>query len=160
MARFGLFLMQAAGLEESQAAWEPVLPGLIILLPLLGFAINGALALAAARKSADAVRAGGEFDFFENGRPATHHWPTWVGPGVILLAFLLTVVNFVGMLGAELNEPVIRSYWSWITTGDLEVAAAIQLDQLSMIMMMIITGVGFLIHVFSVGYMQDDPGYP
>ena len=39
-------------------------------------------------------------------------------------------------------------------------AAAIQLDQLSMIMMLIITGVGLLIHVFSVGYMQDDPGYP
>ena len=157
---FGLFLMQAAGLEESPAAWEPFLPGLIILFPLLGFAINGALALSAARKSADAVRVGEEFDFFENGRPATHSLPTWVGPGVVFLAFLLTVVNFVGMLGAELHEPVIRSYWSWITTGELDVAAAIQLDQLSMIMMMIITGVGFLIHVFSVGYMQEDPGYP
>jgi len=152
--------MQAAGLEEPQGAWEPLLPGLIILLPLLGFAINGALALSAARKSADAVRAGREFDFFENGRPASHSLPTWVGPGVMLLAFLLTLVNFVGMLGADLHEPVIRSYWTWIATGDLNVAAAIQLDQLSMIMMMIITGVGFLIHVFSVGYMQDDPGYP
>ena len=152
--------MQAAGLEEPQGAWEPLLPGLIILLPLLGFAINGALALSAARKSADAVRAGREFDFLENGRPASHSLPTWVGPGVMLLAFLLTLVNFVGMLGADLHEPVIRSYWTWIATGDLNVAAAIQLDQLSMIMMMIITGVGFLIHVFSVGYMQDDPGYP
>ena len=152
--------MQAVGLGESTAAWEPFLPWLIILLPLLGFAINGVLALSAARKSADAVRAGGEFDFFENGRPTTHSLPTWVGPGVVLLAFLLTLVNFVGMLGAELHEPVIRSYWSWISTGELEVAAAIQLDQLSMIMMLIITGVGFLIHVFSVGYMQDDPGYP
>jgi NADH-quinone oxidoreductase subunit L len=158
--QLGLFLMQAAGLGESTTAWEPFLPWLIILLPLLGFAINGVLALSAARKSADAVRAGGEFDFFENGRPTTHSLPTWVGPGVVLLAFLLTLVNFVGMLGAELHEPVIRSYWSWISTGELEVAAAIQLDQLSMIMMLIITGVGLLIHVFSVGYMQDDPGYP
>ena len=131
MRPFGLLLLQAPGLEDSQAAWEPVLPGLIILLPLLGFAINGALALAAARKSADAVRAGREFDFFGNGRAVTHTLPTWVGPGVLLLAFLLTVVNFVGMLGAELHEPVIRSYWSWITTGDLNIAAAIQLDQLS-----------------------------
>ena len=152
--------MQVAGLEEPQGAWEPFLPGMIILLPLLGFAINGALALSAARKSADAVRAGGEFDFLENGRPASHSLPTWVGPGVMLLAFLLTLVNFVGMLGAELHGPVIRSYWTWIATGDLDVAAAIQLDQLSMIMMMIITGVGLLIHVFSVGYMRDDPGYP
>ena len=141
--------MQAVELEESQAAWEPVFPALIILLPLLGFIINGALALSAARKSADAVRAGGEFDFFENGPATTHRLPTWVGPGVMLLAFLLTLVNFIGMLGAELHEPVIRSYWSWITTGELDVSVAIQLDQLSMIMMMIITGVGFLIHVFS-----------
>ena len=159
--------MQAAGLQDSQVGWEPVLPSLIILLPLLGFAINGALALSAARKSADAVRAGREFDFFENGRSRTHSLPTWVGPGVVLLAFLLTLVNFIGMLGADVHEPVIRSYWSWITTGEdyfsgdrLDVAVAIQLDQLSMIMMMIITGVGFLIHWFSVGYMQDDPGYP
>ncbi len=161
--------MQAAGLEGSPTAWEPFLPSLIILLPLLGFAINGALALSAARKSADAVRAGGEFDFFKNGRPATHSLPTWVGPGVVLGAFLLTLVNFIRMFGADLHEPVIRSYWSWITTGEnllsgagdrLDVAAAIQLDQLSMIMMMIITGVGFLIHWFSVGYMRDDPGYP
>jgi len=156
---FGLFGTQAGGLE-SHAEWEPLLPGLIILLPLLGFVINGALALSATRKSADAVRAGGEFDFFENGRPTTHSLPTWVGPGVMLLAFVLTLVNFFGMLGAELHEPVIRSYWAWISTGDLHVDAAIQLDQLSIIMMMVITGVGFLIHVFSVGYMQDDPGYP
>jgi len=158
--QIGLFLMQVDGLTESTATWEPVLPWLIILLPLLGFFVNGALALSAARKSADAVRAGGEFDFFENGRPRTHSLPTWVGPGVVFLAFLLTLVNFIGMLGADLHEPWIRSYWRWISTGELQVGAAIQLDQLSMIMMMIITGVGALIHVFSVGYMQDDPGYP
>ena len=152
--------MQAAGLETSQAEWTPVLPGVIILLPLLGFAINGVLALSAARKSADAVRAGGEFDFFEGGRARTHSLPTWVGPGVMLLAFLLTLVNFIGMLGADMHEPWVHSYWTWIATGELHVAAAVQLDQLSMIMMLIITGVGFLIHVFSVGYMQDDPGYP
>ncbi len=152
--------MQADGLEPAAAEWEPILPALIILLPLLGFAINGALALSAARKSADAVRAGGEFDFFEGGRARTHALPTWVGPGVMLLAFLLTLVNFISMLGAELHDPWVHAYWAWISTGELEIAAAIQLDQLSMIMMMIITGVGFLIHVFSVGYMQDDPGYP
>src|SRR5207237_4458034 len=44
--------------------------------------------------------------------------------------------------------------------GDLQIDAAIQLDQLSMVMVLVITGVGALIHVFSVGYMRDDPGYP
>ena len=44
--------------------------------------------------------------------------------------------------------------------GDLKIDAAFQLDQLSMMMMLVVTGVGTLIHLFSVGYMQDDPGYP
>jgi NADH-quinone oxidoreductase subunit L len=44
--------------------------------------------------------------------------------------------------------------------GDLQIDAAFQLDQLSMLMVLIVTGVGALIHVFSVGYMREDPGYP
>ena len=44
--------------------------------------------------------------------------------------------------------------------GDLQIDAAFQLDQLSMVMMLVVTGVGSLIHLFSVGYMRDDPGYP
>src|SRR3979409_1785755 len=44
--------------------------------------------------------------------------------------------------------------------GDLQIDAAFQLDQLSMVMVLIITGVGALIHLFSVGYMRSDPGYP
>ena len=44
--------------------------------------------------------------------------------------------------------------------SDLKINVALQLDPLSMVMILIITGVGALIHIFSVGYMQDDPGYP
>src|SRR5216110_944027 len=44
--------------------------------------------------------------------------------------------------------------------GDLEINAALMLDQLSMVMVLVVTGVGALIHIFSVGYMRDDPGYP
>ncbi len=138
----------------------PFLPGLIVLLPLLGFLLNGALALSHARRSADAVRAGGELDLDEGGRPSTHTLPSWIGPGVMLAAFALVLVNFGRMLGVELHDPVVIEYWSWMATGTFEVKAALQLDQLSIIMMTIITGVGFLIHVFSVGYMKDDPGYP
>ncbi len=154
-----------AGLQPQEAAaggFEPFLPGLIILLPLLGFAINGALALVSGYRAAGEVRSGeGDGNPLTAGdRPPTHSLPTWVGPGVMLLAFGLTLINFVGMLGVELAEPVVRSYWTWMATGALTVEAAIQLDQLSLIMMMVITGVGFLIHVFSVGYMKEDPGYP
>ena len=152
----------ASGVPAQEAAhWEPVLPGLIVLLPLLGFVANSVLALWAARRSSAEVRAGREWDPFAGStRPRTHTLPTWIGPGVMLAAFLLAAWNFVGMSGAELHEPVIRSYWSWIATSTLQVDAALQLDQLSMVMMLVVTGVGFLIHVFSVGYMRDDVGYP
>ncbi|MDE2772257.1 MAG: NADH-quinone oxidoreductase subunit L [Gemmatimonadota bacterium] len=149
----------ASGAAEA-TGFEPFLPGLVVLLPLLGFLANGALALAAGRRSADAVRAGGEWHLPETERPLTHTWPSLIGPGVLLAAFAVTLVNFVRMWGAELHEPVVIPYWTWLVTGTLEVAVAIQLDQLSMVMMLVVTGVGSLIHVFSVGYMRDDPGYP
>ena len=162
----GYFVLQEG--PELQAAhgpageaFEPFLPGLIILLPLLGFLLNGALALAASRRSSDALRKGAELDFFEGGkRPLTHSLPTWIGPGVLGLAFLIVLVNFTRMLGAELHEPIIRHYWTWMDSGAFQVDVALQIDQLSMIMMLVVTGVGFLIHVFSVGYMGQDQGYP
>jgi NADH-quinone oxidoreductase subunit L len=142
-------------------AFEPFLPGVIILLPLLGFLLNGVLALSASRRSAAVVRGGGELDFFEGGkRPLTHSLPTWIGPGVIGLAFAIVLVNFSRMMGAELHEPIIRHYWTWMSTGTFSVDAALQLDQLSMVMMLVVTGVSFLIHIFSVGYMGEDQGYP
>ncbi len=67
----------------------------------------------------------------------------------------------MAMRGAgEIHAPFIQTYFSWMPVGDLQIDAAFQLDQLSMVMVLIITGVGTLIHIFSVGYMQDDPGYP
>ena len=148
-------------LVQEAAQWEPFLPGWIILLPLLGFLVNGCLALRAAMHSSAAVRAGGEWDPFAGSkRPLTHTLPTWIGPGVMGAAFLLVLWNFAGMWGADLHEPVVVPFWTWIVTSTLEVRAAVQLDQLSMIMMLVVTGVGFLIHVFSVGYMQRDVGYP
>ena len=143
------------------ADWEPILPGLIVLLPLLGFVINGILALQSARHSSAALRAGRDWNPFAGAsRPATHTLPTWIGPGVMALAFGLTLLNFFAMMAADPHDPVIRSYWGWIVTGNLRIDAALQLDQLSMVMTLVVTGVGFLIHVFSVGYMRDDPGYP
>ncbi len=139
------------------AAFEPLLPGLILLLPLLGFLINGVLALRAGGRSADRIRAGSHEEVNATGPDRTT--PTWVGPGVVGLAFLLTLANFFRMLGSDTGEPTVLSYWTWMATGDLGIEAAIQLDPLSIVMMLVITGVGFLIHVFSVGYMKEDPGY-
>ncbi|MEZ4414721.1 MAG: NADH-quinone oxidoreductase subunit L [Gemmatimonadota bacterium] len=139
-------------------AFEPWLVGWVVLLPLLGFLLNGMLALRHAQASAAAVRAGGELSL--EPKPFTHTLPTWIGPGVLLGAFLITVVNFTRMLGVELHEPAVVHYGTWMATSTLSVSWALQLDQLSMVMMMVVTGVGFLIHVFSVGYMKEDAGYP
>ena len=140
-------------------AFEPLLPGLILILPLLGFAGNGILALAAAREAAVQVRSGEAGAGGGAERRIVRSLPTWLGPGSVALAFVLSALNFVRMAGVELHDPVIRHYWSWMATGTFTVDVALQLDQLSMIMMLIITGVGSLIHLFSVGYMRADPGY-
>ena len=164
ISHLGSFWLQVAegAAEASQGAGEfsPLLPGLIVLLPLFGFLVNGWLALSHGRRSADVVRGGGELDLVEGGRPLTHRLPSLVGPGVMLAAFVLVVLNFVRMGSVELHDPVVIRYWTWMATGAFSVDAALQFDQLSMIMMAVVTGVGFLIHVFSVGYMKDDPGYP
>jgi len=118
--------------------FQPVLPWAIVLLPLAGFLVNGVAAFVAPRARAI---------------------PTFVGPGVVGLAFLLAVLNFLGMRGAELHAPLVLTYWTWLPVGELAVDAALQLDQLSILMTLVVTGVGFLIHVYSVGYMGEDPGY-
>jgi NADH-quinone oxidoreductase subunit L len=119
-------------------AFEPTLLWAIVLLPLAGFVINGIAAFTA---------------------PSRKFIATLVGPGVVGLAFVIAVINFLGLRAVHLEEPIIATYWSWLPVGSLQVAAALQLDQLSILMTLIVTGVGFLIHVFSVGYMYADAGY-
>lgn len=120
-------------------SFEPTLLWAILLLPLTGFVVNGLTAFLA---------------------PERKQIPTLVGPGVVAAAFVIALVNFFRMSGAEHLDPVIVSYWSWMPVGSLQIDAALQLDQLSILMTLIITGVGSLIHIFSIGYMKADPGYP
>jgi NADH-quinone oxidoreductase subunit L len=172
-------------LAGTAAAWMWLLP----LLPLLGFVINGLLSLVPATvlgpsdpdiaHGADGAHgeAGhGEHVHAHDGSDAhgahgdDHHivvrhrfagLATFVGPVVLLASFALAVAMFLAMHGlGEMHEPFVQTYFSWMPAGALQINAAFQLDQLSMMMVLIITGVGTLIHIFSVGYMQDDPGYP
>jgi NADH-quinone oxidoreductase subunit L len=84
-----------------------------------------------------------------------------VGPAVLLLSFGLSLAIFFAMSGAgDIAAPFVQRYFSWMPVGDLQIDAAFQLDQLSMLMVLVVTGVGSLIHIFSVGYMREDPGYP
>ena len=114
------------------------LVGLTILLPFLGFLVNGALA------------------FF---RPRDKRLVSIVGVGSVALAFAVGVAIFAAVLGAHPDGAYVRTLWTWVPVADLQVSAALQVDQLSVMMLLVVTGVGSLIHLFSVGYMGDDPGY-
>src|SRR5690606_28074801 len=182
-----LALQEAQQAAEAVAAvhgaFEPTLLGWIVLLPFLGFLINGAAAIIAARRarppsgalaghghaSEQEHHAGGdqahpaaieEEHGHDHGgrdhgpRPWTHSLPSLVAPGVLIASFALALVNFFGMQGAGVHEPTVVSYWSWMPVGELQVDAALQLDSLSILMTLIITGVGSLIHIFSIGYMS------
>ena len=114
---------------------------LIIGLPLLGFLLNGAIALK---------------------RPAAKGLVSLIGAGVLLGSFGLALRLFLALSAHWQTAPsaaLIVPYWTWMPVGDLQIAFAFQLDQLSMVMLLVITGVGSLIHLFSIGYMQSDDGY-
>ena len=55
--------------------------------------------------------------------------------------------------------PWIKTYFTWISAGGFQADFALQVDQLTVIMLLVVTGVGWLIHIYSTGYMHDDPGY-
>jgi len=75
-----------------------------------------------------------------------------------LTSFVVAVIAFVGMLGRAVDERAITlNAFSWVPVDGLQVDFGLQLDQLSMCFALLITGVGSLIHIYSIGYMRDDP---
>ncbi len=75
-------------------------------------------------------------------------------------AFVSTVVVFFGLQGMEPEERFhIQTLFSWITAGSFSVDIGLLIDPLSVTMCLFITGVGTLIHVYSVGYMHGDPNF-
>src|SRR5690348_1129424 len=83
-----------------------------------------------------------------------------IGCGVVLAAFALAVADFIAMLGVapDARFSTVQP-WTWVISGDLRIPFGLLSDPLSAVMLLIVTGVGFLIHVYSIGYMADDPGY-
>jgi NADH-quinone oxidoreductase subunit L len=86
-----------------------------------------------------------------------------VGPGVVGLAFAIAVVcvaRLHALAGAHEAIPMLHDLaYRWITVGAFHADVAFRLDALSAVMTLVVTGIGFLIHVYSVGYMHDDPGF-
>jgi len=81
----------------------------------------------------------------------------WVCSGAILIAFAAAIGALAELLGADAEDRVHTSTgWTWLTAGDFETSATILVDPLSVVMLLVVTGVGFLIHAYSVGYMHGD----
>lgn len=80
--------------------------------------------------------------------------------GSILVSFVLSLSVFVLLLGEPENHRFfVVNLFEWIKAGGFSASISFLIDPLSAIMLLIITGVGFLIHVYSIGYMHDDPGF-
>nr|OCA01557.1 NADH dehydrogenase (Ubiquinone) chain L [Leptospira interrogans serovar Copenhageni/Icterohaemorrhagiae] len=78
----------------------------------------------------------------------------------VFVSFALALLSFVDRFHPMRNGiPKIVTLFPWITTGGLNVSLAYQVDQLSLYMVLIITGIGSLIHLYSIGYMKGDPGF-
>jgi NADH-quinone oxidoreductase subunit L len=83
-----------------------------------------------------------------------------IGCGVVILAFILAARAFFVMLQMPPeNRFMLDDLWKWFDVGGLNLDIAFWLDPLSMMMVLIITGVGGLIHIYSTGYMHDDDGF-
>jgi NADH-quinone oxidoreductase subunit L len=119
-------------------------PSLIILLPLLGFLFN---ALLGKRMGTRAV--------------------AYVAPGVVLAAFVVALFTLVFIVLPSPEHRVIVPFLPftspdvpWIDLGGFRINFALLLDPLSMLMVLIVTGIGGLIHIYATGYMATDPEQP
>jgi NADH-quinone oxidoreductase subunit L len=108
---------------------------LIPILPLIGFLVNG-IGRNRLPKSVAGV----------------------VGSAAILVSFILSLCIFFELRSGETKSFTIELF-NWISAGNLHIPFSFLVDPLSVLMLLIITGVGFLIHVYSIGYMHDDEGF-
>ncbi|MGP0566473.1 MULTISPECIES: NADH-quinone oxidoreductase subunit L [unclassified Nitrospina] len=110
---------------------------LILLFPLLGFLI---------------------LSWFGSRLPKT--WVGWGGSGTIGAAFGVVLLIFASMAGGE-GDPggSVEVLYHWIESEKFSLDLAILVDRLSIFMLLVVTGVGFVIHVYSIGYMREDPEY-
>ena len=120
--------MQETVLPAAGAPYSTWLFVLIPLLPFLGFLVNGLLN----RRLSGAVAG-------------------VLGSATVLGSFLISCYLF-----ATFQYQYTVSLFDWISVGSMQIPFSYQIDQLSLIMLLLVTGVGFLIHVYSIGYMHHD----
>ena len=108
---------------------------LIPAFPLLGFILNGL-----------------------TGKFFGKHYVTIIAPICIAFSFLQSTVLFFEMLSQNGNE-IKETLFTWMSVGNFNINVTFLVDRLSGVYLLIITGVGFLIHIYSIGYMNNDKGY-
>ena len=106
----------------------------IVLLPLIGFIINGLL-----------------------GKKMPKTVVGILGTLMVIIPFFLSVSLFLQI--KETGQPIQYVWFNWITLNEITLNIGFYIDQLSVWMMMIITGIGSIIHIYSIGYMHDDEGF-
>src|SRR5512140_2245664 len=111
---------------------------LIPILPLLGFLLNG---LFGKRLSKPVINA--------------------IAVGSVLLSFVWVVktLSALGAFSGGLEETYKEHYYTWIQSGMLNISVDFAIDRLTAVMLMVVTGVGTLIHIYAVGYMAHEGGY-
>ena len=107
---------------------------MIPVLPLVGAAINGLLGKKFSRQTVTAV-------------------------ALLFSGAAFAMVLFVASRFASLATPHIEFLATWIRAGKFQVDFSFYLDQLSLVMLLVVTGVGFLIHIYSIGYMWEESGF-
>lgn len=111
---------------------------LTVVLPLIGFLINGIFGSRIKNEKVIGI----------------------IGSSTIGLSFIITLLAFFETLGLPAEQrKIIITLFTWLKVGSLDVSFAYQLDQLSLVMALIVTGVGFIIHVYSIGYMHGDKSF-
>jgi NADH-quinone oxidoreductase subunit L len=85
----------------------------------------------------------------------------WVGCSALGLSFFTSVLVFFELIGRPPTERLFEKViFDWVVSGNLQTVVGYQIDPLSILMALVVTGVSFFIHIYSVGYMHDDPGFP
>jgi NADH-quinone oxidoreductase subunit L len=107
---------------------------LIPLFPLIGFLINGLFGRRLSKALVNVVA---------------------VGSVALSFAYVLWVLSSL----YPISSPYSESYFAWIQSGTLRIGFDLSVDRLTAVMLMVITGVGLLIHIYSVGYMAHEGGY-
>lgn len=110
---------------------------LIPMFPAIGFLING---------------------FF--GRRYSKKVVGWVACSALGLSFLTSILIFFELIGRPPTERVFEKViFDWVVSGSFQTVIGYQIDPLSILMALVVSGVSFFIHIYSLGYMHDDPGY-